>query len=141
MNAVFRPLALPILVTATLTWAAVPPTDPPLPDGAYPEWDLTKAWTQDSTTRSKVCLNGLWRFRSEPRLEILEEVETYFEDAIEEDTFEDWSVGEIPGATIDVGLDPTRKTRGNASMEVDLDIPPNTNFYHLTRLADEMPRP
>lgn len=118
-----------------VTRAALPPTVPPLPDGAYPEWDLGKAWHQESGLRSKICLNGLWRFRSEPRLEVMEEVETYFEDAIEEETIEDWSVGEIPGAMLDVGLDPTQKTRGNASMRVDLEIPANTNFYHLTRLA------
>ena len=135
MNAVCRQLALFTVISTSAGWGAAP-TEPPLPEAAYLEWDLGKAWKQESAVRSKVCLNGLWRFRSEPRLESTEVVETFFEDAVEDETMQDWSVGEIPGGSIRASIDPTRKTRGDASMKVELEIPRNTNFYHITRLAD-----
>lgn len=114
-------------------------TEPPLPEGAYPEWSTAKAWQVASETRGKVCLNGLWRFRSEPRLAPVEVVDTFFAEDIEPATLKDWEVGKIPGATIEVSADPERKTTGTASMRVDLDIPKATNFYHLTRLAEGIP--
>lgn len=114
-------------------------TEPPLPEGAYPEWSTTKAWQTSSQTRGKICLNGLWRFRSEPRMAPMEVVDTFFTDAIEPDTLNEWEVGEIPGGTVRVSADSERKTTGTASMRVDLDIPKATNFYHLTRLAEGIP--
>ena len=114
----------------------LPATNPPLPEGAYPEWDIGKAWQQNSPKRAKICLNGLWRFRSEPRLAEMEVVETYFVDDFEGETLEGWSVNEVPGGLVRATLDRTQKTHGNASMKVELDIPPNANFYHVTRLAE-----
>ena len=44
--------------------AAAPVTEPPLPEGAGPVWDAGSAWQSASQTRGRICLNGLWRFRS-----------------------------------------------------------------------------
>ena len=128
-------LTLALICLGTVAGAAAA-TEPPLPSGAYAEWSLAKAWRQDSSHRGKVCLNGLWRFRSEPRLEAEEVVETFFEDDLEDETLSDWSVGQVPGGTLRASLDRSRRTRGSASMKVELDIPENTNFYHITRRVD-----
>ncbi|MDX9980112.1 MAG: hypothetical protein RBU25_08830 [Lentisphaeria bacterium] len=114
-------------------------TEPPLPDGAYPEWSSAKAWQVQSSQRGKICLNGLWQFRSEPRLAPVEEVETFFADGVEADTVAAWEVGAIPGGTVQVGADTGRKQHGDASMKVELDIPKATNFYHLTRVVEGIP--
>jgi beta-galactosidase len=114
-------------------------TEPPLPEGAYPEWSLAKAWQQSSSARGKVCLNGLWQFRSEPRLAPVEEVETFFADGIEPDTINAWDVGTIRGGTVRTSVDTERKKEGSASMKVELDIPKATNFYHLTRVVRGIP--
>ena len=134
MRATRRNLSL--LFTFTIAVAA---TEPPLPEGAYPEWSTAKAWQAKSATRSKLCLNGLWRFRSEPRLASLEVVETFFTDDIEPPEFVEWTVGKIPGGSLDVNLDPNRSVGGGTSMRVDLDIPKATNFYHLTRQIQDLP--
>ena len=63
---------------------ALPSTRPPLPEGAYPEWNLAKAWQVRSSKRAQICLNGLWRFRSELRLQDTEVVKTYVEDDFED---------------------------------------------------------
>jgi len=38
-------------------------TDAPLPRGVKAVWDLDKAYRQKTSTRQRVCLNGLWRWR------------------------------------------------------------------------------
>src|SRR5438093_1381688 len=39
------------------------PPDTPLPPGVKAVWDLDKAYRENSPTRERVCLNGLWRFQ------------------------------------------------------------------------------
>ena len=127
---------LPLL--ACLAWQLAA-TEPPLPEGAYPEWSAARAAQRNSSHRSEICLNGLWQFRSEPRLEPVEVVDTFLHEDIEEATLPGWEVGTIPGGTIGVTADPERKATGDASMRVDLDIPKATNFYHLTRVVTGIP--
>src|SRR5262245_43199742 len=38
-------------------------TDAPLPKGVKAVWDLDKAYRDKTTTRERVCLNGLWRWQ------------------------------------------------------------------------------
>jgi len=118
---------------------SAPSTEPALPEGAYPEWRAAKAWRRKSSKRGEICLNGLWRFRSEPRLKPLEVVETFFEDDVEEAGSQGWIVGKLAGATIRTSADRSRKTRGDSSMKVELDIPKATNFYHFTRIVEGIP--
>jgi hypothetical protein len=44
-----------------------PPTknvsDATLPDSVDLDWSLANAWKQETATRGRVCLNGLWKFR------------------------------------------------------------------------------
>ncbi len=138
MRTVDRTLSILATVLAGIA-AAAPPTDPPLPEGAYPEWGATRAWRRSSSRRGEMCLNGLWRFRSEPRLREVEVTDTFHKEDIEESTLQDWQVGEIPGGTIRVTADSARKTVGGSSMKVELDIPKATNFYHLTRSVEGVP--
>lgn len=138
MRVTCRTLPLAAAIVAGLASAA-PSTEPPLPEGAHPEWSASKAWQRKSARRGEICLNGLWRFRSEPRLKPLEVVETFFEDDVEESGLRDWAVGRIPGGTIRASADTSRKVRGDSSMKVELDIPKATNFYHLTRLVQGVP--
>ena len=35
-----------------------------LPEGVYAQWDLSKAWSISSDKRERICINGLWKFRS-----------------------------------------------------------------------------
>ena len=119
--------------------SAAPSPEPALPEGAYPEWRAAKARQRKSSRRGEICLNGLWRFRSEPRLKPIEVVETFFEDDVEEAGIRGWSVGTLPGATIRTSADTSRRTRGDSSMKVELDIPKATNFYHLTRIVKGIP--
>lgn len=36
--------------------------DATLPEGVQAAWDVASAWQQQTATRGKICLNGLWRF-------------------------------------------------------------------------------
>lgn len=36
--------------------------DAKLPEGVVACWDLAQAWRQETATRGRVCINGLWRF-------------------------------------------------------------------------------
>lgn len=38
-------------------------SDPVLPAGVRPVWDMDRAWRQKTPTRERVCLNGLWRWQ------------------------------------------------------------------------------
>jgi beta-galactosidase len=126
-----------LLFVAALRLAA---TEPPLPKGAYPEWDLSKAWKSESPTRSKICINGLWQFRSEARLAPVELAESFFLDELEADSIGAWRVDEIPGGgSIQASVDSERKSHGEASMRVDLEVPKATNFYHITRVVNGVP--
>jgi beta-galactosidase/beta-glucuronidase len=40
-----------------------PPAEATLPPGAKGVWDVDKAWRQKTSTRERVCLNGLWRWQ------------------------------------------------------------------------------
>ena len=133
------PTPVRIAALAAAVASAAPSTVPPLPEGAYPEWSAAKAWQVESATRQEICLNGLWRFHSEPRLKPTDVVETLFEEDIEAPGIGEWAIGQVPGGTIRVGADATRKARGNASMRVELDVPKATNLYHVTRLIQGIP--
>lgn len=123
-----------------LVAAAEPaPTTPPLPSGAYPEWSAAKAWRSTSSRREKICLNGLWRFRSEPRLAPVEVAEPFYEEDLGGATLEEWKVTPIRGGSVRASADAARKTVGDASLKVDVEIPPATNFYHLIRHIKGVP--
>jgi hypothetical protein len=34
-----------------------------LPEGVKPVWDITKASRESTSTRERICLNGLWRWQ------------------------------------------------------------------------------
>ncbi len=45
-------------------WTATSPAaDAPLPAGVRAVWDVDKAFRESTTTRERVCLNGLWRWQ------------------------------------------------------------------------------
>ena len=112
-------------------------TTPPLPPGAYAEWDSAKAWQQHSDTRSKICINGLWQFRSEPRLQPVEKITPFYSEDGAPDT--SWDITSMTNATVTGSRDSSRKTHGEASTRIDLEVPPATNFYHVTRIIPGIP--
>ncbi len=131
-------LMLPVVALAHLAFAATP-TEPPLPEGAYPEWSAAKAWQRASSHRDEICVNGLWRFRSEPRLKAVEVTETFYTEEMGAETLGEWEVTDPPGSTVRATADPVRKVTGESSMKVDMDIPESTNFYHVIRYIEGVP--
>lgn len=133
-----RSLSACLTVLAGVALGA-PMTEPPLPDGAYAEWGTPSAWRKTSSQRDQVCLNGLWQFRSEPRLAPVEVVDTFFTDDFENSVPNDWDVAEVPGGSLQACPDSVRKCEGNTSMRVEFDVPKSTNFYHITRFVPGIP--
>ena len=127
------------LLFATAVFAEPVTTQPPLPAGAYPEWSAAKAWRVASSRRETICLNGLWRFRSEPRLSPVEVAEPFYEEDLESATLQAWTVSPVRGGSVRTSADASRKTVGDASLKVDVDVPPFTNFYHLLRYVKGVP--
>ncbi|MDA3923956.1 MAG: hypothetical protein PF904_04565 [Kiritimatiellae bacterium] len=129
---------VPILFVAVVS-ADPATTQPPLPEGAYPEWSAAKAWRSTSSQRENICLNGLWRFRSESRLSPVEVTEPFYAEDMGTGTLEEWKVNPIRGGTVCTSADTTRKTVGDSSIKVELDIPPSMNFYHIFRYVKGVP--
>ncbi|HNX34381.1 MAG TPA: hypothetical protein PKM57_07130 [Kiritimatiellia bacterium] len=127
------------LLFVTVAFADPVTTQPPLPAGAYPEWSAAKAWRSASSRRETICLNGLWRFRSEPRLSPVEVAEPFYEEDLGSATLKEWKVSPIRGGNVSASADATRKQVGDASLRVDVDIPPSVNFYHLIRYVKGVP--
>lgn len=132
-------LACVPLLSATAAFAGPVITQPPLPEGAYPEWSAAKAWRNASSQREEICLNGLWRFRSEPRLSPVEVTEPFYEEDLGARTLNEWKVAPFRGGTVRTSADATRKVGGDGSLKVDLDIPPSMNFFHLIRTVKGVP--
>ncbi|MBI4978728.1 MAG: hypothetical protein HZC28_14710 [Spirochaetes bacterium] len=118
---------LSIVALGTFLLAAEPVTVPPLPSGAYPEWDSAKAWHADSGFRGEVCLNGLWRFRSAA----VAPTAPVFIDGFEGETPAGWSIG--IASAYSATLDTVIKKSGRGAMKAVFDIPQRQNFYHITR--------
>lgn len=112
-------------------------TTPPLPPGAYAEWDSAKAWQQHSATRGKICINGLWQFCSEPRLQPEEKVTTFYSEESAPNAA--WEIADMANATITGSRDSSRKTHGEASTRIELNVPPSTNFFHVTHIIPNLP--
>src|SRR5437870_11187257 len=51
------------LCVMTCVMRASGPVDVALPPGVKAVWDLDKAQREKTTTRERVCLNGLWRWQ------------------------------------------------------------------------------
>jgi beta-galactosidase len=51
------------LLAAALVILCVSQADAQLPIGIKAVWDLEKAYREKTTTRERVCLNGLWRWQ------------------------------------------------------------------------------
>ncbi|MCX5670883.1 MAG: hypothetical protein NTU94_06130 [Planctomycetota bacterium] len=51
------------LVSAAVATPCAAQTDAPLPSGVKAVWDLDKAYREETPTRERVCLNGLWRWQ------------------------------------------------------------------------------
>ncbi len=133
-----------LLACASVLLAAVVSADsattvPPLPEGAHPEWSAAKALRSTSSQREKICLNGLWRFRSEPRLSPVELTEPFYKEDIGAETLNGWKVAPFRGGILRVSADATRKTVGDSSMKVEVNIPPSRNFYHFMRYVKGVP--
>ncbi|HLW66744.1 MAG TPA: glycoside hydrolase family 2 TIM barrel-domain containing protein [Gemmataceae bacterium] len=56
-----------LIVAASLLWALssvqAGPPDTPLPSGVTAVWDLSKASRENTNSRDRICLNGLWRWQ------------------------------------------------------------------------------
>src|SRR5437870_3400804 len=61
-----------------------PARDAPLPPGVKAVWDLDKAYRENTPTRERVCLNGLWRWQ--PAKEVTDTVPA-----------DNWGYFKIPG--------------------------------------------
>jgi hypothetical protein len=51
------------LIAAAAVTPCLAQADAPLPAGVKAVWDLDKAWREKTSTRERVCLNGLWRWQ------------------------------------------------------------------------------
>jgi hypothetical protein len=58
-------LASLVLAIALIFAARAPQAtaDAPLPTGVAPAWELDKAYREQSPTRERICINGLWRWQ------------------------------------------------------------------------------
>jgi len=128
-----------LILIAAAAFANPVITQPPLPEGAYPEWSAVQAWRSASSRREEICLNGLWRFRSESRLSPVEVTEPFYKEDLGTGTLNEWNVAPFRGGAVRISADPARKTVGDSSMKVDVDIPPSMNFYHLLRSVKGVP--
>jgi len=61
---VIRLLCLTVILSRAIASGA---TDPPLASGAKPVWDLNRAYRETTTTRERICLNGLWEWQPAQR--------------------------------------------------------------------------
>jgi hypothetical protein len=123
------PATLCLALVAGLAGILAAATEPPLPAGAGPVWDSATAWRSSSQSRGRVCLNGLWRFRSAafpgPAAGV--------SDGLDTPGLEGW-VLEPPGrGSCRLEPDSEIKQAGAGALRLTVDIPPQTNFYHLTR--------
>lgn len=87
-----------------------------LPQGAAVEWSWDKAWKVSSATREKVCLNGLWEFRSENRWKPVISERIYYRDFLESGK-DKWDYDK--NTTIPV-FDTTEKTQGKKGLLFEL---------------------
>src|SRR5438309_1801231 len=51
------------LATAICTAISSAQNSAPLPNGVKAVWDLSSAYREQTPTRERVCLNGLWRWQ------------------------------------------------------------------------------
>ncbi len=108
--------------------SAEPPTVPPLPEGAYAEWNPASAWHSESATRASLSLNGLWRFRSAqaPQADAaLNETYTRPEDLR-------WQLDPKKAQVCRSSLDLGQAASGGPAWRLDLNLPAQENFFHLT---------
>lgn len=115
-------------------------TEPALPPGAYAQWDLSKAWSRQTSAREEICINGLWQFRTDSRPTRLEHSEVLFDATVGKTSGQIWKIGKLPaGNTLNIALDPRCKRSAQASYRFDLAIEPNTNFYQLSLMIPDLP--
>ena len=72
-----------------------------LPEGVKAVWSLDKAYREATSTRERVCINGLWRFRPAASA-----------DGPPPGADEEWGYFKVPGAW---PLEPGRKGTSSAS--------------------------
>gem|GEM_PF-1604031 len=117
------------MVLGGMACAAAPATEPALPEGAGPVWDAAKAWQSSSQTRGRICLNGLWRFRSAafagPAVAL--------SDGFDSPGLDGWVLSQPGRGTCRMEPDSEVRQAGTGALRLTVDIPPQTNFYHLTR--------
>ena len=104
-----------------------------LPPGAVVDWSYRNAWKRSGETDFEVCLNGLWRFRTENRWKKIREEKLLFHDPVEEDSPKERFVL-IPGKNIQIkkSFDTVNFRSGKSSVRFDLDIGKVKNLYHLS---------
>lgn len=112
-----------------LAGAATPVTEPPLPPEAGPVWDRARAWQSASTRRGRLCLNGLWRFRSATFAGPAATARDDFDSA----GLEGWVLGDPGRGSCRMEGDAEVRQAGAGAMRLTVDLPPQTNFYHLTK--------
>jgi hypothetical protein len=121
--------ALYLVSVAGLAGVLTAATEPPLPVGAGPVWDSAKAWQVSSESRGRICLNGLWRFRSAA----FPGPAPAFRDAFDTPGLDGWVLGEPGRGSCRLDADTEVKQTGTGALRLSVDIPPQTNFYHLAR--------
>jgi hypothetical protein len=125
-----RAAVLTVAFSGLAVWAAaLPPTEPPLPAAAGPVWDAAQAWRTQSATRARLCLNGLWRFRSQ----VIPDPEPICVDGFDDGELSGWALSGNTPQTCKVQCDTATKRAGAGSMRIDFDVPAHVDFYHLTR--------
>ena len=55
--------AIGLLIAGGASQAVLAAADTPLPDGVRPVWDLRRAYSEETPTRQRICINGLWRWQ------------------------------------------------------------------------------
>ncbi len=132
------PLLLSILMVQSMALGEdIASTKPPLPDGAYPEWSMAKAWRVASPTRESICINGLWRFHSAlPK--------AAFEEQFELPELSAWSTIKAFASQGDwkVALDKEIKKSGSGALRLDFSLKPvkgkdRTQIYRKINLEPD----
>ncbi len=114
----------------------VAPTIPALPADAVAEWDLTPAWKISSKIREKICINGLWRFRSggvPKQSDSIAYLQDFESSKLGLTEIEDEELGnEGKKGKWKFASDTSERKNGASSLRMDFSIPQDMNFYHLS---------
>ncbi len=103
-----------------------------MPEGSSVNWNLQNAWRTASAARERICVNGVWQWRSESREVKKTATTTYhWSETYDESVTDKWSIIEVDGARSTLSLDRDVTCDGTPSLRFETDIPIAMNYYFV----------